>query len=94
MIQKRSTFFLGIFIFLIPFLGIPSSGKTMFTVLAGLLLIAFSIKIVLPHTVSKKIAKHHRAKKEKVTYVPVENTAAYPEAAETKTSEDTGSNNL
>ena len=47
-ITRKSTFFLGIFIFLIPFLGVPTSWKTVFVVLSGLFLIFLSIKIVLP----------------------------------------------
>ena len=54
MIKKRSTFFLGIFIFLIPFLGLPTSWKTALIILSALILMALSVKIVL----SKKSIKH------------------------------------
>jgi hypothetical protein len=84
-IQKRSTFFLGIFIFLVPFLGLPSSFKTTLIVLSGLLLVAFSIHIALPRSVVKKVAKHRKAKKEKVTYVAVKDPSMYSGAAEAET---------
>ena len=48
MIQHKRTFSLGIFIFLIPFLGLPSSWKTTLVVLSGLSLVFLSVKIVLP----------------------------------------------
>ncbi len=72
MIQRRSTFFLGLFIFLIPFLGLPSSSKTVFIILSGLGLIALSVKIALPATVTSKMTKHRKPKKPKVTYVPMD----------------------
>lgn len=67
MINRKSTFFLGIFIFVIPFLGIPSSWRTFFIVVSGLTLIILSIKITLPKRTSKS-----RVRKEKVTPVFVE----------------------
>lgn len=73
MIQRRSTFFLGIFIFIIPFLGIPSSWRTFFIVFSGIALIALSIKISLP----KKTVKS-RIRREKVTPVFVESIPAQP----------------
>jgi len=53
MIQKRGTFFLGLFIFLIPFLGLPTSWKTTLIVLCGLSLVYSSIKITLPERLRK-----------------------------------------
>jgi len=47
-IHRKSTFFLGIFIFLIPFLGLPSSWKTTLIILSGLGLVSLSTKIILP----------------------------------------------
>lgn len=72
MISKKSTFFLGIFIFLIPFTGFPSSWKSAFVIVSGIALIAMSVKISLPK-------KHNRgrAKREKVTPVFVENIPIY-----------------
>ena len=72
MIYRKNTFFLGIFIFIIPFLGLPTFWKTVFIILSGLTLIALSIKIILP----RKQARG-RIKKNKVTPVFVENTP-YP----------------
>jgi hypothetical protein len=57
MIQKRGTFFLGLFIFLIPFLGLPTSWKTTLMVLAGLTLIYSSITITLPDRFRKSTRK-------------------------------------
>jgi len=73
MINRKSTFFLGVFIFIIPFLGIPSFWKTVFIVLSGLFLIILSIRIVLP----KKEIKS-RLRKEKFTPVFVESMPANP----------------
>lgn len=73
MLTRKSTFFLGIFIFIVPFLGVPSSWKTLFITLSGLTLIILSVKISLP----KKNTKP-RVKREKVTPVFVENTPIYP----------------
>ena len=52
MIQKKSTFFLGLFIFIIPFLGFPSLWKTVFVVFCGIVLMAMSVKLKL--TLPKK----------------------------------------
>ena len=73
MINRKSTFFLGIFIFLVPFLGVPTSWKTFFIVVSGLTIVALSIKITLP----KKTAVR-RVRKEKVTPVYVESIPIYP----------------
>lgn len=70
MIKNKRTFFIGIFIFLIPFLGFPSSWKTFFTIVAGLFLAVSSLKITLPkRNVVKKVRR-----KEKVTPVFTENS--------------------
>lgn len=73
MINKKSTFFLGVFIFLIPFMGFPSAWKSAFVIISGITLILMSIKISLPKKNSKS-----RLKKEKVTPVFVENIPIYP----------------
>lgn len=75
MISRKSTFFLGIFIFLIPFLGLPSFWKTLMIALSGIFLVFLSVKIVLPRKMAKGRA---RVKKEKVTPVFVENIPVYP----------------
>ena len=72
MISKKSTFFLGIFIFLIPFTGFPSSWKSAFVIICGLVLVTMSVKVSLPKKHSKG-----RTKKEKITPVFVENIPIY-----------------
>ena len=74
MIQRKSTFYLGIFIFLIPFFGVPTSWRTYFIVISGLVLIVMSLKI----TLHKKNVKNTRNRKEKVTSVFVESIPATP----------------
>ena len=72
MIHRKSTFFLGLFIFFIPFLGLPTFWKTTLIILSGITLIGLSVKIILP----KKILKHtlrHKIKKEKENSFSVEN---------------------
>ncbi len=73
-LQRKNIFFLGVFIFLIPYLGLPAGWKTFFIVLSGLTLITLSIKITLP----KKGAVKRPRKKEKVTPVFVENSPIFP----------------
>ncbi len=70
MIKSRRTLFLGIFIFLIPFLGIPTSWKTFFLLLSALALVAMSVKISIP----KKASAKRIRKKEKITPVFTENS--------------------
>ncbi len=72
-IHRKETFFLGIFIFRIPFLGLPTFWKTVFIIFSGLVLVALSIKIVLPKKIIK--SRLHREKK-----IPVftEDTPVYP----------------
>ena len=72
MIQRKDTFFLGIFIFLIPFLGVPTSWKTLFITLSGLGLVAISLRVSLP----KKQFKI-RTKKDRITPVFVENSPLF-----------------
>ena len=76
MINKKSTFFLGVFIFLIPFTGFPSSWKSSITIICGIILIILSVKISLPKKHSK-----NRVKREKVTPVFVENIPIYTKDA-------------
>ncbi len=72
MISRKSTFFLGIFIFLIPFLGFPSFWKTIFVTLSGATLVLLSVKIVIPRKGFK-----NKIKKERITPVYVENIPVY-----------------
>lgn len=73
MINKKSTFFLGIFIFLIPFLGFPSVWKSAFVIISGIFLVLMSVKISLP-----KKSSRIKSKKERSTPVFVENIPIYP----------------
>lgn len=65
MITNRRTLFLGIFIFLIPFLGFPSGWKTFMIVVSGLTLISFSVHVTIP----KKLSKRPLRRKETITPV-------------------------
>ena len=75
MIERKSTFFLGLFILILSssFLGLPSSWKATLVFLSGVTLILLSVKLTLP----KKPTKNLR-KKEKVTPIFVENSPIYP----------------
>ena len=73
MISHKRTFFLGIFIFLIPFLGLPSSWKTILIVLSGLGLVALSVKIIIPKKPTKT-----KGKKSRSAPMFVENIPVYP----------------
>ena len=65
MIKNNKTFYLGLFIFLIPFFGLPTSGRTFLVTISGLLLILFSVKFSLP---GRNVPRRLR-RKEKVTPV-------------------------
>ena len=73
MIHKKSTFFLGLFILIIPFLGVPSFWRTILIFISGFTLIGLSVKISIP----KKHIKT-KTRREKVTPVFVENIPIYP----------------
>jgi len=75
MISRKSTFFLGIFIFLIPFMGLPTFWKTLIIVLCGISLVVSSISVTI--SIPKKPVKH-KAKKEKNSKMSVEDIAVYP----------------
>jgi len=79
MINNRSTFFLGLFIFIIPFLGLPSSWKTILFIVSGLYLIFLSVTFVMP---AKRAAKPR--KKEKSLPVFVENIPMTPIHSQTE----------
>ena len=72
MISRKSTFFLGVFIFLIPFLGFPSFWKTIFVTFSGATLVLLSVKIVIP-----KKSIRNKIKRERATPVYVENIPIY-----------------
>ncbi len=85
MIQRRSTFFLGFFIFLIPFLGFPSSWKIVLTVLSGVTLMGLSVKITLPKKIVKRGIKpvvRRNIKKEKPTALKVKGEITSPLSSE------------
>jgi hypothetical protein len=73
MISRKNTFFLGVFIFLIPFLGLPSSWKNALIIFSGLVLVLLSVKIVLPRK-SQRV----RSRKGKSTPIYVENMPITP----------------
>lgn len=63
-VNRKSVFFIGIFIFLIPFMGIPTFWKTLFITLSGLFLIISGVDFSV--SIPKKPVKP-RVKKEKTT---------------------------
>jgi hypothetical protein len=65
MLKNNKTFYLGLFIFLIPFLGLPSSWRTFLVIVSGLLLVAMSVKLSLPGRSVPRRLRH----KEKITSV-------------------------
>lgn len=69
MIERKSTFFIGIFLLIISssFLGLPSSWKTILVFFSGLSLVVLSVKFTLPKKSIKRLSK-----KEKITPVFVE----------------------
>jgi uncharacterized protein (DUF58 family) len=73
MISRKSTFVLGIIIFLIPFLGLPTIWKSFLVVTGGLFLVISSISFPEPRKISKA-----RVKKEKVPEIQIESTPVYP----------------
>ncbi len=75
MISRKLTFFLGIFIFLVPFMGLPTSWKTAVIIICGLVLITSSISLTI--SIPKKTVKH-KTKKEKNSKISVEGIAVYP----------------
>ncbi|HEY4505095.1 MAG TPA: hypothetical protein VJG67_00135 [Candidatus Paceibacterota bacterium] len=72
MIKQKRTLFLGIFIFLIPFLGLPTSWKTVLVILSGLGLVTLSVKFSLP-----KKPIRTKGRREKSTPVFVESMPVY-----------------
>ena len=71
MISRKSTFFLGIFIFLIPFMGLPTYWKTLIIIFCGISLVVSSVTISIP----KKPIKHKVKKSSKIS---IEDIAVYP----------------
>lgn len=73
MITRKSTFLLGIIIFLLPFIGIPTFWRTLIFVLVGISLVFSSVDFVFPKKMSKP-----RHKKEKLNDVVIESMPIYP----------------
>jgi hypothetical protein len=67
-IGRKSTFFLGIFIFLIPFFGLPTLWKMILTGACGALLALLSVSLEIP----KRTAAKHKPRKEKPAMISVE----------------------
>ena len=65
MIQRKTTFYLGLFIFLIPFLGLPSIYKTILIIVSGLTLLSLSVKLTLPKKGATGIQKEQVVKENK-----------------------------
>lgn len=60
MISNKKTFFLGVFIFFIPFFGIPGSWKTAFIIISSIFLVLLSVKIPIPKKPSKPRLKREK----------------------------------
>mgnify|MGYP003455438035 FL=1 len=48
MIERKGSFYLGVFVFVIPFLGFPTMWKMILVVIAGFSLVMISIRIPSP----------------------------------------------
>ncbi len=48
MIERKGSFYIGVFVFVIPFLGFPTMWKMILVVFGGLLLILTSLKVPSP----------------------------------------------
>ena len=85
MIQRKSTFFLGIFILLLAssFLGLPTSWKNTLVFLSGLAIIFLSVKLTLPKKAPKRLPK-----KEKITPVFAENSPIVTTPTETSSNKE------
>ncbi len=53
MINHKGSFYLGVFIFIIPFLGFPTMWKMVLVVLGGVLLILTSLKVPTPRKIQR-----------------------------------------
>jgi hypothetical protein len=56
-ITRKATFFLGIFIFIIPFLGFPSTWKMALTIISGVTLVILSMQVNLPKRFAPRTRK-------------------------------------
>lgn len=71
MINHKSTFYLGVFVFIIPFLGFPTMWKMGLVIFAGVLLILTSLKVPASISLSKRVLKREQ-KKEKIELPQIE----------------------
>lgn len=53
MIERKGTFYAGVFIFLIPFLGFPTMWKMFLVAFAGFFLVISSLRVPLPSSILK-----------------------------------------
>lgn len=73
MINRKGTFFLGILVFLLPFIGLPTFWKTLLSVFIGTTLAFSSVEFYIPRKNIKS-----RVRKEKVSDITIENIPVYP----------------
>lgn len=73
MINRKGTFFLGVLVFLMPFIGLPTFWKTILYMFIGSMLVLSSIEFYIPKKLSKP-----KLKKEKVQDITIENIPIYP----------------
>lgn len=57
MINHKVSFYLGVFVFVIPFLGFPTMWKMGLVIFAGIFLILSSVKISVPKRIFKNKIK-------------------------------------
>lgn len=73
--MRKSTFFFGLIIFLLPFVGLPTFWRTVLSAAIGLTLVIASVDF----TFHKKISKpKHKKEKEKVVEQVYESIPLYP----------------
>lgn len=77
MIKYRGSFYLGVFVFIIPFLGFPTMWKMGLVVFAGVLLVLSSLKVPSGINLSRRIKKTD--KKEKTESPVIEVIPTKPE---------------
>lgn len=76
MITRKSTFFFGVLVLLLPFTGFPAIWKTYIFVFIGVVLTLKSIEVSIPRKVSRsKVKKHYAAElvEEDVVVYPKDN---------------------
>ncbi len=66
MIEKKGTFYAGVFVFIIPFLGFPTMWKMVLVGIAGFILIVMSVRVPSPRRLVK-----NKIKREVVSEAPV-----------------------